>query len=408
MRVLLLSPEYTPELSGGVGTCVQELADALCQSGLVVTVVACTYRRAGIFEEASKTIHLIEPIHQDTRDGGQQSIVAGIAAFNRSLTSYTRALIAQCRPDVIHCQNWVTFSAAFELSREFDIPLVTTVHYVAEPIERWWGQTPDPEIVEQEKAMFRDATNLVSVSASMRDLIRETYHPRATQLPVVHNGINARRFLSPMRPAERAKLRLTLAAPDEKLVLFSGRLNPQKGISALMDAATIVLRENPKARLIIAGEADSKEGSMCLREKLERNPACKSGIRLLGKLPRKQLALLYQVADLAVIPSVYEPFGYAAIEAMSAGVPVVAAATGGLAEIVQHEQTGLLVPLCVNEGLRSVDSAKLASALLALLSDDSSARQFGNAGRERALQDFSFSKWADSMRQVYCQAIHRA
>lgn len=408
MRILLLTPEYTPELSGGVGTCVEELADAISETGSEAIVVACTYRRPGIYKEKNKIIHLLEPISQN---GGnqQQSIVEGILAFNRSLVSYTRKLIAEKPPQVIHCQNWVTFPAGWELSCEFKIPLITTVHYLAEPIERWWGQLPDPAIVEQEEKMFCHAGVLVTVSASMRDLIQETYHVPATEIQVVHNGMDTTRFVNPVLDAvAAAKLRRTMAADDEKIVLFCGRLNPQKGISSLLDSARIVMDEEPKTRLIVAGEPDSKQTSMAVREKLEQNPVVKQRTKFLGKLPRKQLALLYQIADIAVVPSVYEPFGYAALEAMAAGAPVIATAAGGLKEIVQQEQTGILVPVSVEGNLRAPDIAKLAAAQVALLRNPGRAKQLGKAGHQRAFQDFSLVKWRDSMLRIYRDAICNA
>ncbi|MGC2698040.1 MAG: glycosyltransferase family 4 protein [Candidatus Angelobacter sp.] len=408
LRILLLSPEYTPELSGGVGTCMQELADALCQAGCEVLIVACTYRRSGIFREMNKTVHLLEPVNKNGANKQQQSIVEGILAFNQTLISYTRKLIAEQRPDAIHCQNWVTFIAGLQLSVEFKIPLITSVHYLAEPIERWWGQVPDLAIVEQEEKMFRDATYLVAVSDSMKNLIKETYGLPGTQLSVVHNGIDAPRFLDPvLEPGAAAKLRQTIAAPDDKIILFCGRLNPQKGISALLDSAMIVMEEYPKACLVIAGEPDSKEGSTFLREKLEQNPILKKRIRLLGKLPRKQLALLYQIADVAVVPSVYEPFGYAAVEAMAAGAPVIATAAGGLAEIVQHERTGILVPVNVDGNIRAVDITKLASAQLMLLRNTATAKQFGKAGRQRVVEEFGLAKWGESMVRAYRDAINQ-
>lgn len=388
---------------------MQELAEGLRQSGCEVVVVACTYRRWGIFREENKTIHLLEPARQNGANGQQHSIVEGILAFNESLIAYTSKLIAEQRPDVVQCQNWVTFPAAFQLSREFEIPLVTTVHYLADPIERWWGQVPDCAIVEQEQRMFRDATNLATVSASMRDLIKEIYKLSAKQIPVAHNGIDAVRFLSPvLEPGAAVRLRQTMAPPEDKVVLFCGRLNPQKGISALLESAVIVMNENPNVCLVIAGEPDSKEGADFLRQKLEQHPVLKKKTRLLGKLPRKQLALLYQIADLAVVPSVYEPFGYAAIEAMAAGVPVVATAAGGLAEIVQHERTGILVPVNVEGDLRVVDVPKLASAQLALLKNADTAKRFGKAGRQRAVEQFGITQWGESMVRIYRDAIYNA
>jgi glycosyltransferase involved in cell wall biosynthesis len=118
--------------------------------------------------------------------------------------------------------------------------------------------------------------------------------------------------------------------------------------------------------------------------------------------------LLYQIADIAVVPSVYEPFGYAALEAMAAGAPVIATAAGGLKEIVQQEQTGILVPVSVEGNLRAPDIAKLAAAQVALLRNPGRAKQLGKAGHQRAFQDFSLVKWRDSMLRIYRDAICNA
>jgi len=406
LRVLLLSPEYTPELSGGVGTSMQELTDALCLAGCEVEVVACTYRHADSFREANKIVHFLEPVNQNGNGRSKPSVTENILGFNDSMTSYAHKLIAERRPDVIHCQNWVTFPAGHRLHSDFKIPLVTTVHYLSEPIERWWGQVPDPDIVEQENRMFRDAASLVTVSASMKALIENTYDVSCKQIPVVYNGMDASRFINPVLGCDAAaQLRRSIAEPHEKIVLFCGRLNPQKGISALLDSAFIVMQENPNACLVIAGEPDSPEASALVREKMAHTSVLRKRTKLLGKLPRKQLGLLYQIADIAVISSVYEPFGYAVIESMAAGVPVIATAAGGPAEIVQHERTGLLVPINVEGNIHSVDCAKLASAQLTLLEDSATAKQFGIAGRQRVLETFNLSRWGEAMAQIYDQTI---
>jgi starch synthase len=406
LRVLLLSPEYTPELSGGVGTCMQELADALCLANCEVEVVACTYRRASTLKEANKTIHLLRPAGENGNGKPRHSVVENILSFNDLIASYARNLIAELRPDVIHCQNWVTFPAGFRLSTDFKIPLITTVHYFSEPIERWWGQIPDPDIGEQEKRMFRDASCMATVSASMKTLIEQTYDVSPKQVSIAYNGMDATRFVSPtLRSNAAAQLRGSIAFPHEKIILFCGRLNPQKGISALLNSASSVLEENPNACLVIAGEPDSPEASEFVRQKMEQTPVLRKRTKLLGKLPRKQLGLLYQIADIAVVPSVYEPFGYAAIEAMAAAVPVIATAAGGLAEIVQHERTGILVPVNVEGKLHVVDSPKLASAQLALLEDLTTAKQLGVAGRQRVLDTFNLARWGETTAQIYRDAI---
>jgi glycosyltransferase involved in cell wall biosynthesis len=404
-KVLLLSPEYTPELSGGVGTYVQELAHGLCSIGCEVVVIACSHHRPGLLRAPNKTVHLITPTACENTAVKHYSIVEGILGFNDSIVKHARNVLLDWRPEVIHCQNWITFPAGYKLSHEFGVPLITSVQYISEPIERWWGQRPDPEIVKQEAILFRNAKCLITISSSMQSIIETTYGIPKDQIPVVHNGIDAGGFIRPrLTQEEAAKLRRTIVPLDEKIVLFCGRLNPQKGIAAFLDSARKVLAANRKVCFVIVGAPDSKD-ERSVQEKLAQDPVLRRHTKLLGKLPRKQLALLYQIADVAVVPSIYEPFGYAALEAMAAAVPVIASAAGGLTEIVQHDETGILVPVNRAEGIHTVDVEKLALSQLILLGDVGLARRLGESGRQRAVTEFNVSKWALTMKDVYWQAI---
>ena len=127
---------------------------------------------------------------------------------------------------------------------------------------------------------------------------------------------------------------------------------------------------------------------------LGKSGAVTEQLKLLGKLPRPQLGLLHRIADVALVPSIYEPFGYTAIETMASGVPIVATDVGGLSEIVQHGEAGLHVPVRPVPGseLREVDVAELASATLSLLNDPARARQLGEASQRRVAELFGLER----------------
>jgi glycosyltransferase involved in cell wall biosynthesis len=187
-----------------------------------------------------------------------------------------------------------------------------------------------------------------------------------------------------------ARLRASLLGPGDRLVLFAGRLNPMKGVTDLVESAARVAAALPSVRYALVGGADHRDYGESVRQAIARHPVLEGRVLLLGKVPRHQLALLYRTADLAVVPSIYEPFGYASLEAMAAGLPVVGTDTGGIAEVVAHGETGLLVPVVpTGDCRREVDVGALARAQLTLLEDAGAARRLGEAGYRRLQERFT-------------------
>jgi alpha-maltose-1-phosphate synthase len=407
LRVLLLSLEYTPKISGGVGTHVFELARGLSSAGCQVTVLAYAPGTAATLREPDLTVYLISP--STPGDTPALSMVQGILLFNSDLIACAQTVLGapEQRPDLIHYHNWYTFPAAAALGRTFDIPIIGTIHLLAEPIERWWGQLPDAEIVEQEQAMFREGDRFITVSRSMRDLIQTTHRVHDDQIHVVYNALDLKPFMRPTTaPTAIRKLRATIAAPHDKIILFAGRLHPQKGIAALFASAAQVLAANSAVCYLLAGEPDSRSSSQMMPSLFQQHPGLRNKLKLLGKVPREQLALLYQIADIAIMPSIYEGFAYAGIEAMAAGVPVVATSVGGFAELIEHGRTGLLVPVHSDEtGRHIVDIARLSAAQMLLLTDESLAQQLGKAGQAHVLNRFDLDAMIQPILQVYRQAI---
>jgi glycosyltransferase involved in cell wall biosynthesis len=243
----------------------------------------------------------------------------------------------------------------------------------------------------------------------MRSIVQHTYGIPDCKITVVYNGMDVKAFSNANISAQQlSRLREAVAPSGEKIVLFAGRLNPQKGVSAIFESIPRVLECYPGVKYLFAGEPDSQDFAAKLREMLDKNPIVKSKTLLLGKLSRPRLAALYKIAAVALVPSVYEPFGYAAIEAMAARVPLVATAAGGLAEIVENERTGLSVAVYVEEnGSRTVDVAGLASATNRLLDDREFAHQMALAAEERAHEVFGLENMIRATRAVYEAAVSK-
>ncbi|HET9183289.1 MAG TPA: glycosyltransferase family 4 protein [Candidatus Angelobacter sp.] len=409
MKILVLSMEYSPEISGGVGTHVQELSAILSRTGDSVAVVACTLGKGEIIWEENRTICLLP--HSSARSS-TQSITKSILEFNKELAaSATKTILPEFGvPDVIQCYNWLTFPAAYELRQSLRVPIVTTIHFVSEPAERWWGQAPDPEIVEQEVFAFRNSDMLITVSNSMRAIVQKTHRIPDDKIRVVYNGMDVNRFAADTPALEKQqKLKAAVAPNGEKIILYAGRMNPQKGVSAILASVPEVAREIPNVKYVFAGDPDSQQFAHEFQQQIKESPEAGGKIMLLGKLPRPKLAALYKAADLALVPSLYEPFGYAAIEAMAAGVPVIATATGGLAEIVDHEQTGLLIPVHTHEsGPYTVDVPALAAATIRLLADRNFAQELVARAALKVRSVFGSQMMAEATRGAYEAVIGQA
>jgi glycosyltransferase involved in cell wall biosynthesis len=411
LKVMILSLEYSPKLSGGVGTHVLEMSRGLGRLGHQVTVLAFTPGQASTLREPNVTVRMVPRSDINYTDKAQLSMVQGILAFNRDLVDLGRTLIADLgqRPDIINYHNWTTFPAAYQLGQIFGLPILGTIHFLSEPTERWWGLTPDPEIVEQERDLFRKADAFIMVSQSMRIIVQSTHQVADDDIHVIRNGLDVRPFMNPsLKSEEIGKLRQTIASSNNRLILYSGRLSPQKGISPLFESAAQVAAKIPEVIYLLAGGPDTRDMVQVIDRLFEQHPILRSKIKMIGKIPRNQLATLYQIADLVVIPSVYDTCPYTALEAMAAGVPVVATDVGGLAEMVVHGQTGLLVPVHPNDtGPHVVDVDELAAAQLTLLSNETMARRMGKTGQQRVLNEFTLERMVESTVQVYRHVISK-
>lgn len=406
LNVLMLSAEYPPVNKGGQGVHAAELVQGLSDIGCHVTVVTFTPHTTAVHHEQNIDVHFVMPKVSQPGQIATYEFMPSIAAFNQELTVYVEQLFQRqkTKPDVIHCQDWILFPAGQFLAQKWHIPIIGTVHLLDEPFQRWWGQEPQPENVQLERTYCQQVDALIAVSQALATVVADVHQVSKQKIHVVYNGVDAELFKSSLSAAAQAKLRRTIANPEEKIVMFAGRLSPVKGLPEFFAAAAHVVALFPQVQYVVVGEAASRTSAQLFKTLQQQYPELQKNLKWLGKVPRKQLALLYQVADMAVVPSIFESFGYAAAEAMAAGVPVVATQTGGMAEIISHEQTGLLVPLQVNEkGQRMADVEALVAAQCRLLQDTALAKQLGEAGKQRITQDFKLEQMAQATFEVYGQ-----
>ncbi|MGE0713336.1 MAG: glycosyltransferase [Planctomycetota bacterium] len=285
--------------------------------------------------------------------------------------------------DLVVGHDWLTAPAAREAALILDRPLAVVIH--DEAVGKHAG------VLDREARFARDLEALAVhdsnlVVANSAYIARQVVHhygvPQA-RVVTIHGGIDPA-FAQNVPTDHQEDFRRALVGEGELLVAYVGRLDPEKGLGVLAEAAHLVAQRAPQVRFALAGTGRREQA---LRERLGPRG------RLLGYVRGEALVRLFRAADVVVVPSVYEPFGLVALEAMLCGAPVVVAGTGGLAEIVRHGQDGVVVP--------AGDGAALADALLALAADPALREALGAAGRRRAVDTFRWEVIAAKTRQAY-------
>ena len=386
-RILMLSWEYPPLLVGGLGRHVHALATTLAQAGHEVTVVT-RHTPGTLLEEYSEGVRVVrapdDPPAFEVADG---NMLAWAVAFNHTLT---RAALRACRTggfDVVHAHDWLVAHSAMTVRDHLDVPLVATVH--ATESGRHQGYLPHPHnrtIDDVERWLADQADRVIVCSDYMKREVTRLFGAPADRVDVVYNGVDALRWRARPRAVAAARTRY---AGDGPLISYAGRLVYEKGVQLLLAALPELRDRFPGLRVVIAGDGP-------YREELEAQAAASPEVSFAGFLGGHELTALMGASDCYVVPSIYEPFGMVALEAAAAGTPVAVAATGGLAEIVDHGLTGVTFP--------PGDPHALAEAVGSVLADRDYARSLALRARDRVHDDFNWPAIAARTAAVYTAA----
>ncbi len=287
----------------------------------------------------------------------------------------------------IHAHDWLTAEAAGRLKHLWRVPLVATVHAT----ERGRGRgslsgRAAQQINDQEWLLTYEAWRVIVCSQFMFGQVIDYFQTPADKIDVLPNGI----ALAPAPfagPADRLAFRRRFVADDERLVFYVGRVVYEKGLQVLIDAWPQIVSAG--ARLLIAGTGSYLDALQGQAEAAGIN----GHVRFAGFLSDDERDKIYYVADVAVFPSLYEPFGIVALEASAASCPLVVSDAGGLAEVVHHQETGLIVP--------AGDVDALAAAVLECLRRPAQARARADAALAEVRRLYTWDTIAASTITVY-------
>lgn len=388
MRVVMLSWEYPPRIVGGISPHVYELSQQLQRKGVEVHVVTKATPNAPD-EEIEPSGVQVHRVHLDTNPN---DFLHEIQLLNRATDRRVRRLLEDWRPGgeptIFHAHDWLSLDSARELKYEYKLPMIATVHAVE--AGRHGGIFTDISkyIHEQEYWLTYEAWRVIVCSEFMKGEVNRLFDCPWDKIDVIFNGVDASKFEFDWEEAERLEHRAKLATPDEQIVIYVGRFVREKGIHVLLNAANVVLAKRPNTKFLIVGGGQ--------RERFERFvewAGLKDKVLFTGFMANRSLHQLYRVADVAVFPSLYEPFGIVALEGMAAGVPVVSSDAGGLKEIVRHDVTGTLS--------FAGNPESLAWGILRALEDPKRAQNLAENARLRLKLEFDWSLLADKTMKVY-------
>jgi glycogen synthase len=380
-RTLILSWEYPPLIEGGLARHVRKLSEQLVAHGVEVHVLSRGDESMAAEEEVGGVwVHRVrEP--RRPRDLGE--FVTWVEHMNADMLAAGVELGDRFDFDLVHGHDWLVAGAGDHLARRFRCPLLVTIHATEYGRHQGWvDKHPQSYIHGVERWMANRADRLITCSHYMRGHVADVYGLEEDRVTVIPNGIDPL-DLQPVDDLDR--LRARFAAPDERLIVLVGRLVYEKGFQLALEALPGLIERLGDVRFLVAGSGTHEQELRDQASELGLDPHG----TFLGWIGDDVLHSLYLIADLCVVPSLYEPFGLVALEAMASGCPCIVADTGGLREIVPEDER---VGLRFNGG----DAEHLEAMVERLLTDDPLRERLVAEASEHVLR----FDWADVARQT--------
>lgn len=364
LRVAMIGWEYPPFKVGGLGTHCHGLTRSLADLGVKIDFYM------------PKT----DRIKSDKKNIRIKEIGEVIFPYERPLSGeffdrvdrYNDLCIKKVRGDydLIHCHDWLTVRAGIALKSRFRIPLILTIHSTEYDRTGWLN--PNQWFIDIEKEGMMKADRVITVSHYTKRIVAEKYSIPEEKIRVVHNAVTP------------------VGEGDNKLniVLFLGRLTVQKGPEFFIRAAKKVL-EVEDCTFVIGGTGDMLPNLVHLAVNL----GIANKVMFTDALTEEEVKYLYKIAKVYVLPSVSEPFGITALEALSAGVPVIISKTAGISEVLEN---------CLRVDFWDVD--EMANKIVALLRYNA-LRQALAKGGEKEVEFFTWDRSARKTLAVYHEVI---
>lgn len=375
LRILMLAWEYPPRVIGGLARAVCDLSRQLAASGHIVHVITCLAPDSHPYELSDGVhIHRVEVLQSQ----GALQFLDWVFQMNMAFTDTILRLSEQGMEfDIIHAHDWLVYYAAKESKKALHLPLLATIHATEHGRNQGKLDTPIHKRIHAiESKLAIEADHIIVCSLYMQQEVMRLFQVPLHTITSIPNGVVPFRRPTASRQTVNPLLASALSNGDSsnRRIAFLGRLVYEKGVHILIAAMRLVLKRYPEAKLIIAGIGPEMEALEQLATPLGDR------VSFTGFLDESDKNLLLQGAELCAFPSLYEPFGLVALEAMASGTPLIVSDTGGLSEIVDHGINGCKVP--------PGDVNALASQIIELLQHPDVAARLAGVAKIKAGDTF--------------------
>ena len=378
----MLGWEFPPAKTGGLGTHCYELVKALGSKN--VSVILLIPKRSQNVKHNIQNVEIEEvgsvPImpYNSSKEvtmtfekGYGWNFFKEVEAFNRKCVE----IALKKNFDAIHCHDWITINAGVEIKKKTGKPLIFTIH--STEYDRTANIYPLSNIVDVEKRGVQEADIIITVSKNMKNQLIERYGADTNKIKVIYNGINVSKYFG-LTPKER-----------KNIVLFLGRLTNQKGPYFFLKTAREVLDKKNNVTFVVAGQGEKLPE--LIKQSLDLNIA--DHVVFTGYLSEEEINYAYSMADVYVMPSVAEPYGITALEAIASGTPIILSKNAGVAEEIKH---------CFKVDFW--DTREMADKILGIL-DYSVLGECMRKNSYKEIKNFGWDKVAEQTIEIYRRVL---
>jgi len=390
MKILVLTWEFPPRIVGGIARHVAELYPEMPALGHEVHLITIEFGQAPAYE-------IVEGVHiHRVPVGANQGFFDFIVKMNNAMGLHGGKLLKEAieagEPfDILHAHDWLVGDASIALKHIFKIPLVATIHATEYGRNNGIYTEVQRYINGKEELLIFEAWRVIVCTQFMKDEVAKAFKCPADKVDIIANGIRAeKKQVSFDLDFDRSAFRRKFAYDYEKIVYYVGRMAFEKGIHIFVEAMPKVLWEYQATKFVIIGGGNTT----AYRKRVEALNISKH-VFFTGFMQDAELDKFQTIADCAVFPSLYEPFGIVVLESFAAGVPVVVSNAGGLPEVVTHTKTGVVT--------QANDPHSLAYGILEVIRYPGYSQWLRDNGRQELARRFAWPMLAQETLAVFEQ-----